>query len=128
MGSRVDEGPAAAPGHIRALDVRTGKLQWIFHTIPQPGEYGYETWEDPEAYKHIGGANSWAVFPWMKKEESYLHRRDQRLLIFMVAEGKDKICLQIVYSHLMQQRENASGIFNLFIMMYGIGILPAPRL
>lgn len=62
LGSRVDEGPAAAPGHIRAFDVRTGKLQWIFHTIPQPGEYGYETWEDPVAYKHIGGANSWSGF------------------------------------------------------------------
>jgi quinoprotein glucose dehydrogenase len=60
LGSRVDEGAAAAPGHIRAFDVRTGKLQWIFHTIPQPGEVGYETWEDPEAYKHIGGANSWS--------------------------------------------------------------------
>lgn len=62
LGSRVDEGPAAAPGHIRAFDVRTGKLRWIFHTIPEPGEFGYETWEDPEAYKYIGGANSWSGF------------------------------------------------------------------
>jgi quinoprotein glucose dehydrogenase len=62
IGSRVDEGAAAAPGHIRAFDVRSGQLRWIFHTIPQPGEYGYDTWEDPEAYKHIGGANSWGGF------------------------------------------------------------------
>ncbi|MEI9945074.1 MAG: PQQ-binding-like beta-propeller repeat protein [Chitinophagaceae bacterium] len=62
MGSRVDEGPAAAPGYIRALDVHTGKLQWKFHTIPKPGEYGYETWEDPNAYKNIGGANTWSGF------------------------------------------------------------------
>ena len=62
LGSRVDEGPAAAPGHIRAFDVRTGRQQWIFHTIPQPGEYGYDTWEDPAAYRHIGGANSWSGF------------------------------------------------------------------
>jgi len=62
LGSRVDEGAAAAPGHIRAYDVRTGNLSWIFHTIPQPGEIGYETWEDSEAYKHIGGANSWSGF------------------------------------------------------------------
>ena len=62
LGSRVDEGPASAPGHIRAFDVSTGKLQWIFHTIPQPGEYGYDTWEDSIAYKHIGGANSWGGF------------------------------------------------------------------
>ena len=62
LGSRVDEGAAAAPGHIRAFDVRTGKLRWTFHTVPKPGEDGYETWEDPEAYKHIGGANSWSGF------------------------------------------------------------------
>ena len=62
MGSRVDEGPAAAPGHIRAFDVRTGKRRWIFHTIPQPGEPGYESWDDPEAHKFIGGANAWSGF------------------------------------------------------------------
>jgi quinoprotein glucose dehydrogenase len=59
MGSRVHEGPIAAPGYIRAFDVKTGKLVWTFHTIPQPGEYGYDTWP-AEAWKKIGGANSWA--------------------------------------------------------------------
>lgn len=59
MGSRVHEGPIAAPGYIRALDVKTGKLAWTFHTIPQPGDFGYETWP-PDAWKKIGGANSWA--------------------------------------------------------------------
>lgn len=62
LGTRVDEGPAAAPGHIRAYDARTGTLKWIFHTIPQPGENGYDSWEDSAAYKHIGGANSWSGF------------------------------------------------------------------
>lgn len=62
MGSRVDEGAAAAPGHVRAFDVRTGKRRWIFHTIPHPGQPGYETWEDTAAYKHIGGANVWSGF------------------------------------------------------------------
>ncbi|MGZ8518424.1 MAG: outer membrane protein assembly factor BamB family protein, partial [Chitinophagaceae bacterium] len=62
MGSRVDEGPNAAPGHIRGYDVRTGKQRWIFHTIPQPGEEGYETWEQPDAYKYSGGANAWSGF------------------------------------------------------------------
>jgi quinoprotein glucose dehydrogenase len=60
MGSRVDEGPVAAPGHIRAYDVRTGQQRWIFHTIPFPGEAGYETWEDSNAYRQIGGANNWS--------------------------------------------------------------------
>lgn len=62
LGSRVDEGPNAAPGHIRAYNARTGALTWIFHTIPQPGEAGFDSWEDSLAYKHIGGANSWSGF------------------------------------------------------------------
>ncbi|HZG23408.1 MAG TPA: PQQ-binding-like beta-propeller repeat protein, partial [Chitinophagaceae bacterium] len=59
MGSTVSEGGDAAPGHIRAFDVVTGKLKWVFHTIPQPGEFGYDTWPK-DAYKIIGAANSWA--------------------------------------------------------------------
>lgn len=62
LGSRVDEAPPSAPGHIRAYDVITGKLEWIFHTIPQPSEDGYETWEDKDAWKHIGGGNVWSGF------------------------------------------------------------------
>ncbi|MBS1751468.1 MAG: PQQ-binding-like beta-propeller repeat protein [Bacteroidetes bacterium] len=62
VGTRVSEGAEAAPGHIRAYDVHTGKLHWIFHTIPHPGEPGYETWDDSLAYKYIGGANAWAGF------------------------------------------------------------------
>ncbi len=60
MPMRVGEGPApAAPGHIRAYDVRTGQRRWIFHTIPFPGEPGAETWPT-DAWKTAGGANSWA--------------------------------------------------------------------
>lgn len=62
IGSRVSEGPDAAPGHIRAYDVRTGEQKWIFHTIPHPGEYGYDTWDNPDAWKFTGGANAWAGF------------------------------------------------------------------
>lgn len=58
-GTRVSEAMDAAPGHIRAFDVRTGEMKWIFHTIPQPGEPGYETWEDPNAWKYTGGGNNW---------------------------------------------------------------------
>jgi quinoprotein glucose dehydrogenase len=59
IGSRVSEIAQSAPGHVRAYDVHTGKLRWIFHTIPEPGEPGYETWEDPEAHRYYGGANVW---------------------------------------------------------------------
>ncbi|QHV96372.1 outer membrane protein assembly factor BamB family protein [Spirosoma endbachense] len=59
IGSAVSEYGDAAPGHVRAFDVRTGTMRWIFHTVPQPGETGYETWPK-DAYKKIGGANNWA--------------------------------------------------------------------
>lgn len=62
IGSRVSENSDAAPGHIRAFDIKTGERAWIFHTIPQPGQFGYDTWEDPEAYQHVGGANAWSGF------------------------------------------------------------------
>ena len=59
IGSTVPETLPGSPGHIRAFDTHTGQLRWIFHTIPWPGEYGYETWPK-DAYKISGGANAWA--------------------------------------------------------------------
>lgn len=56
--SRVPEGYDSTPGHIRAFDTITGEFKWIFHTIPQEGEFGYDTWEWVEGEKY-GGANSW---------------------------------------------------------------------
>ncbi len=62
LGSHLGEGPrAASPGHIRAYNVRTGKREWIFHTIPYPGEFGYDAW-DKEAWQTVGSANVWGGF------------------------------------------------------------------
>lgn len=62
MGSSVGEGPnPAAPGHIRAYNVKSGEMEWIFHTIPYPGEFGYDTWPE-DAWQRIGGANTWGGF------------------------------------------------------------------
>jgi quinoprotein glucose dehydrogenase len=58
MGSAPGEGYGSAPGDLRAYDVLTGKLQWTFHTIPHPGEFGYDTWPK-DAYQKVGGANVW---------------------------------------------------------------------
>ncbi len=58
VGSIVPETLPAAPGDIRAYDARSGKLRWSFHTIPHPGEYGYQTWPKG-AWQYIGGANNW---------------------------------------------------------------------
>src|SRR5262245_14329780 len=59
LGSSVPETLPGTPGHIRAFDVNTGKLRWIFHTVPQPGEFGYDSWP-ADAYQLSGGANAWA--------------------------------------------------------------------
>ena len=59
VGGEMPETLPAAPGDIRAYDVRTGELRWSFHTIPHPGEFGYNTWP-PDAWKTSGAANNWA--------------------------------------------------------------------
>src|SRR4051812_10729843 len=58
VGGRNPETLPAPPGDIRAYDVRTGKLRWSFHTIPHPGEFGYDTWPK-DAWKTSGAANNW---------------------------------------------------------------------
>ena len=58
LGSATGENYYAAPGDIRAYNVITGKMAWIFHTIPRPGEEFYETWPK-DAWKYIGGVNTW---------------------------------------------------------------------
>ncbi|MEX2302506.1 MAG: PQQ-binding-like beta-propeller repeat protein [Bryobacterales bacterium] len=52
-------GLTSGPGTIRAYDVRSGEMKWIFYTIPRPGEYGYHSWP-PDAYKTTGGASNWS--------------------------------------------------------------------
>ncbi len=59
VGGRNPEAHPAPPGDVRAFDVHTGALRWAFHTIPHPGEPGYETWP-ADAWKHAGAANNWA--------------------------------------------------------------------
>ncbi|WP_051359748.1 PQQ-binding-like beta-propeller repeat protein [Adhaeribacter aquaticus] len=59
MGSAPGEAYFSPPGHVRAYNIVTGKQEWIFHTIPHPGEYGYETWPK-DAYKYVGAVNVWS--------------------------------------------------------------------
>ena len=58
VGSGVAETLPTSPGDIRAYDVHTGKLRWTFHTIPHPGEFGYDTWPK-DAWTYSGAANDW---------------------------------------------------------------------
>jgi len=61
MPLHLSESAGAAPGFIQAFNIRSGKLEWIFKTIPGPGEFGYDTWEK-ENYRdgQVGGANAWS--------------------------------------------------------------------
>ena len=58
IGSALGEGYEAAPGHIRAYNLHDGALVWTFHTIPQPGEWGHDTWNKDD-WRTVGGTNSW---------------------------------------------------------------------
>jgi quinoprotein glucose dehydrogenase len=58
LGSAPGESYGSAPGDLRAFDVLTGKMVWIFHTIPYPGEFGYDTWPK-DAWTYVGGNNTW---------------------------------------------------------------------
>ncbi|WP_149242949.1 PQQ-binding-like beta-propeller repeat protein [Dyadobacter sp. 32] len=61
VGTRVNESETALLGDVRAYNVITGKKVWTFHTIPQKGEFGYETWQIPSPRESIGGANAWTA-------------------------------------------------------------------
>ncbi len=63
VGSIIFDGPTMKempPGHVRGFDVRTGAMKWIFHTIPQEGEFGVETWEN-DSWKYSGNTNVWSM-------------------------------------------------------------------
>src|SRR5690606_22851683 len=67
------ESAGAAPGFLQAFNVKTGDLEWVFHTIPLPGEYGYDTWpEDVHAKGVVGGENNWTVIA-VDKERGILY-------------------------------------------------------
>ena len=87
-GSMTGEGYGSPPGDLRAFDVVTGKLVWTFHTIPYPGEFGYDTWPEG-ACKWAGGVNTWgeisidesrgiAYFPLGSPTHDMLRRRSSR--------------------------------------------------
>lgn len=59
--SRVPEEYNSTPGDVRAYDAVTGEFKWIFHTVPQEGEFGHDTWQWVEGERY-GGANPWGGF------------------------------------------------------------------
>ncbi len=63
VGSSIMDGPMRKempPGDVRGFDARTGEVKWTFHSIPQPGEFGNDTWEE-SAWEYTGNANVWTI-------------------------------------------------------------------
>ena len=76
VGSNVGEGYGSPPGDIRAYDVISGKLVWTFHTIPRPGEYGYETWPE-DAFRYAGARTRGAISRSTRRTASSFCRPDR---------------------------------------------------
>lgn len=73
LGANVPEQPATgAPGNTRAYDVRTGEKVWEFHSVPQPGETGNETW-DGDSWKDRTGVNNWGFFLTLDTQRGILY-------------------------------------------------------
>ncbi len=63
LGTIISDGPSGPkwpPGNVRGYDARTGALKWVFRTIPEPGEFGNETWQE-DSWKYTGSTNVWSM-------------------------------------------------------------------
>jgi len=124
LGSTVAEGPGpVAPGHLRAYNIRTGEMAWIFHTIPHPGEVGYETWP-PDAWKFIGGANCWPGSTLDEKRGIVLCPWVRRRLISGAEIASARNFSPTASSPLTPPPANASGITNSSITTCGTATRP----
>ncbi len=74
VGSSIYDGPThqkMPPGDVRGFDARTGEQRWIFHSIPQEGEFGNDTWEQ-ESWRYTGNANVWTLMS-VDEELGYIY-------------------------------------------------------
>ena len=126
IGSRVSEEAGGAPGYIRAFDIPSGKLAWTFKTIPNPGEFGYDTWP-PDAWKTAGGANSWSGMSLDEAPGLFIFQ--QVLLPSISGEGTGKVptFLPTAYWRSMLRQGNGSGIIRLYTTTFGTGTCPPLR-
>ena len=127
MGSTVPETLPGTPGHIRAFDINSGKVRWVFHTIPKPGEFGYETWPK-NAYTIAGGANAWAGVTSIRRTRWCLPPPDRRPSTSTVCPGTETTCSPTVCSRSTPGPGAASGTFKASGTTSGTGISPPPRI
>jgi len=122
VGSRVSEGNPAAKGNIRAFDANTGELIWIFETIPEEGDYGHETYDNPDAYLRLGGANAWAGLTLDEKRGIVYAPTGSVSYDFY---GGDRVGDNLFANSIIAidaEMEKKYGIFKQSTMMFGIGI------
>jgi glucose dehydrogenase len=112
LGSAVGEGYMSPPGHVRAFDVVTGKLVWTFHTIPQPGEFGYDTWPK-DAYKYHAA--------------SPIFRSARRLTTTTAPIASAPICSATACSRWTRAPASASGTIRPFTTTSGTTTSPPRR-
>ena len=118
LGSATNQEYDSAPGDIRAFDVRTGKLAWTFHTIPHPGEFGYNTWPK-DAWKTVGGPTPGANYRLTKSAASSMFPLPVRNTISTEPIVLARICSAIVCLRLMPVQGSAYGIFRWFTTISG---------
>jgi quinoprotein glucose dehydrogenase len=125
LGSAGGENYLSAPGHLRAYNVITGKLEWIFYTIPQPGEHGYDTWPK-DAYKYAGGVNTWGEISVDEKRGIAYFPLGSPTYDYYGADRLAAICMAIVCWRLMPGPGNVCGTSSLFTTTFGI-MMPVPH-
>ena len=121
VGSDVNEGYDHPPGYLRAYDVITGKNVWTFHTVPHPGEFGYDTWP-PDAWKYTGGVNTWSVFRSTRARHRLLPAGLSDLRhVRRTAEGGEPVPQHAARAG-PKDRQASCGTTRSFTMIYGIMI------
>ena len=126
LGSATGEGYLAPPGDIRAFDAVTGKLLWVFHTIPRPGEFGYDTWPK-EAWKYMGGVDVWGEITLDEKRGIVYCPPRQRNTSSTAETAREPTCLLIACSRSTPAPASISGITRPFTTISGITTPMPPR-
>ena len=106
-------------GYVRGFDARTGKRLWIFHTIPKPQEFGYNTWENGAA-DYTGNTGVWAQISVDEKLGLAYLPVEFPLVIITVVTGPVKACSQKALWQSILRLVKGNGTINLFTTESGI--------
>ena len=126
VGGRNPESHPSPPGDIRAFDAHTGAERWRFHTIPHPGEFGYETWPK-DAWTYSGAANNWAGMSLDDKRGIVYIPTGSPTFDFYGADRVGDNLFAIRFSPSMPIPASEFGTFKAFITISGTAIFHAAR-